>query len=104
MQIGCPPETIKDSISLGLEVPRCFVVMGDMFSTSLGLNTAELEFPAYYNFFIKRRRTMIITTKRNMERLKTVFQETLLGPKRKNVFLTKDFAKRILCLNLTFRR
>lgn len=98
MQIGCPPETIKDSINLGLDVPRCFIVLGDLFSTTLGLNTAELEFPAYFNFFIKRRRTLILTTPEFEERIRKVFQETLMGPLPEHVTTEADFSKCILSI------
>lgn len=50
MQIGCPPETIKDSLLLGLEVPRYFIVLGELFSRTLGINTAELEVPCFCSF------------------------------------------------------
>lgn len=56
-QVGIPPETIKDSMALGLPVPQYFVVPPEKFcrtlGNSLGVNVAEFEFPAYYNFFLK---------------------------------------------------
>lgn len=47
----------------------------------MGINVAEIEFPAYFNFFIRQRQVNLITTHDVADRLRTVFQETLLGPK-----------------------
>ena len=47
VQFGIPPETIKDSMRLGLEVPRVFVVPVERFcreiGPALGINLAEFE-------------------------------------------------------------
>lgn len=55
--MGIPPETIKDSMDLGLPVPQYYVMPPETFcrnlGNSLGINVAEFEFPAYYNFFLK---------------------------------------------------
>lgn len=57
-----PPETIKDSMVLGLPVPQYYVMPPETFcrtlGNSLGINVAEFEFPAYYNFFLKVRSTV----------------------------------------------
>lgn len=56
-QVGIPPETIKDSMTQGLPVPQYYVMPQETFcrtlGNSLGVNVAEFEFPAYYNFFLK---------------------------------------------------
>lgn len=56
-QVGIPPETIKDSMAQGLPVPQYYVMPEETFcrtlGNSLGVNVAEFEFPAYYNFFLK---------------------------------------------------
>ncbi len=85
IQFGILPETIKDSMKLGLEVPTYFVAPTKTFTTSLGhlagINVAEFEFPAYFNFFIKKKKVVIICDGPQMEaRFRAVFQETLLGP------------------------
>jgi hypothetical protein len=59
VQFGIPPETIKDSLDLeGLEVPQFYIVPVERFcremGRALGVNLAEFEFPAYYNFFSPR--------------------------------------------------
>lgn len=81
VQFGVPPETIKDSMALGLDVPAVFVVPQDLFDRRRGVNVAEVEFPAYYNFFILRRRVRLVVEDATAEaRLRAVFQESLFGP------------------------
>ena len=47
----------------------------------LGVNLAEFEFPAYFNFFIQKRCCTLIVDNVDAERnIKRVFSETLLGP------------------------
>ncbi|CAN0389628.1 unnamed protein product, partial [Ectocarpus sp. 8 AP-2014] len=85
-QVGIPPETIKDSMALGLPVPQYFVVPPEKFcrtlGNSLGVNVAEFEFPAYYNFFLKGNTVKLIVDSVETEiRIRALMQETLLGPK-----------------------
>ena len=82
VQFGMPPETIKDSMSLGLTLPAFFVVPKERFNLAAGINVAEFEFPAYYNFFFKRRRINLITTHSVEPLIRTIFRETLLGPSK----------------------
>ncbi|KAH7461881.1 hypothetical protein PRIC1_006040 [Phytophthora ramorum] len=85
VQLGMPPETIKDSMKLGLPVPRHYIVPSEPFTknlgANLGVNVAEFEFPAYCNFFFKRQCVNLIVTSADVEtRIRQVFQETLFGP------------------------
>jgi hypothetical protein len=85
VQLGMPPETIKDSMKLGLPVPRHYIVPSEPFTKTLGanmgVNVAEFEFPAYCNFFFKRQCVNLIVTSAEVEaRIRQVFQETLFGP------------------------
>ena len=80
IQFGMPPETIKDSMRLGLTLPSYFIVPKERFNLVGGINVAEFEFPAYYNFFFKRRRINLITTTAVEPLIRTIFRETLLGP------------------------
>jgi CRP-like cAMP-binding protein/glyoxylase-like metal-dependent hydrolase (beta-lactamase superfamily II) len=80
VQFGLPPETIKDSMVLGKQVPTHFVIPKIRFDRRTGINVAEFEFPAYFNFFILRRRINLITTPDGEKRARRVFQETLFGP------------------------
>jgi len=80
VQVGAPPETIKDSMALGMPVPEVFVVPPELFDRRRGLTLAEIEFPAYYNFFVlKRRPRLIVEDEDTANRLRTVFRESLFG-------------------------
>ena len=68
-----------------------FVVYGEMFDRNDCINMAELEFPAYFNFFVKKKAVKIVTTPDLEARIRTVFQETLLGPLKKDYDCKKDF-------------
>ena len=85
IQFGMPPETIKDHMTLGLEIPAHYIVPPASFyrvvGPTQGINVAEFEFPAYCNFFFKRKQVNLICTTERMEgRIRQVFQETLFGP------------------------
>lgn len=41
---------------------------------------AEVEFPCYYNFFIKKRKTILIVNRQTVSVLKVILRETLYGP------------------------
>ena len=84
-QFGIPPETIKDSMVLGLGVPSVYIVPVERFcremGPALGVNLAEFEFPAYFNFFVQRKRCTLIVDSDDAEKnIRRVFSETLLGP------------------------
>ena len=85
IQFGIPPETIKDSMLMGLDVPLYYIVPVERFcremGPALGVNLAEFEFPAYFNFFIQKARCTLIVDSDDAERnIRRVFSETLLGP------------------------
>ena len=102
-KFGIPPETIKDSMRLGLSVPAVYIVPVERFcremGPALGVNLAEFEFPAYFNFFIhKKICTLIVDSDDAEQNIRRVFSETLLGPaqfrREKNpiTFEEEDFA------------
>jgi len=85
IQFGIPPETIKDSMRLGMDVPRVYIVPVDRFcrevGPALGINLAEFEFPAYFNWFVKGKKcTLVVDSAQAEADIRTVFEETLLGP------------------------
>ncbi|KAL4474591.1 hypothetical protein ABPG73_016094 [Tetrahymena malaccensis] len=80
IQFGIPPETVKDSLNLGQEVPTFYIIPSKRFDKKNGVNVAEFEFPAYFNFFVKKRKCTLICTQEAERAVRTVFQETLLGP------------------------
>lgn len=70
---------------MGLDVPNYFIVPVERFcremGPGLGVNLAEFEFPAYFNFFISKKRCTLIVDSEDAERnIRRVFSETLLGP------------------------
>lgn len=70
---------------LGIEVPQVYIVPVERFcremGPALGVNLAEFEFPAYFNFFVhKKRCTLIVDSPEAEENIRRVFSETLLGP------------------------
>lgn len=96
VQFGIPPNTIKDSMKYGLPVPDVFVIVGDeMFDRQMSINTAEFEFPAYFNYFVRGKPTTIVCFNEVAKRVRTIFQETLLGPTAENCRLTDDFDPKI---------
>jgi len=81
IQFGMPPETIKDSMSLNLDVPTIFVVPKMMFDRQRGVNLAEIEFPAYYNYFLLKRRIRLVVGSESAEHaLRTILEQSLFGP------------------------
>jgi len=81
VQIGMPPETIKDVMELALDVPMAYVLPRDLFDRRRGLSVAEFEFPAYYSFFVLKRRCRLVVLDRDVERrVRAIFQESLFGP------------------------
>lgn len=85
IQFGIPPETVKDSLNLGIDVPSHYVVPSVRFDKKMGINVAEFEFPAYFNYFLKKKKINLICSKEAYEAIQIIFQETLLGPKEYDV-------------------
>ena len=56
IQFGMPPETIKDAMNIGIDVPTTFVIFGDFFDCARGLSIENLSFLYHYNFFVKKKR------------------------------------------------
>lgn len=103
IQYGIPPETIKDSMRLGIPVPQVYIVPVERFcremGPALGVNLSEFEFPAYFNFFVYKKRCMLVVDSDDAEEnIRRVFSETLLGPaqfRRENnpiAYEEEDFA------------
>ncbi len=81
VQFGVPPETIKDTMGFPKGVPQVFVLTDIMFDWRKGISLAEVEFPLYFNYFIKKRKTYVVCTEKQGEALVRVLQESLFGPK-----------------------
>ncbi len=80
MQVGSPPETIKDTMQLERSTPQIFIVPNLFFHVHKGISVAELEFPIYYNHFLRQKKTYIVCTKEQREQLLTVLHEAIFGP------------------------
>jgi CRP-like cAMP-binding protein/phosphoribosyl 1,2-cyclic phosphodiesterase len=85
IQIGIPPETIKDTMLMDCGVPQYFVAPTIMFDWGKGISVAEIEFPMFYNYFIKKRKTLIICTVDQHKALCDVLQESMFGPKELDI-------------------
>jgi hypothetical protein len=78
--VGMPPETIKDSLLQGIAMPNIFVVPSKRYSRQFFMNVAEFEFPAYFNFFVTKKKIKLVCDHEQMKNIRVIFQETLLGP------------------------
>lgn len=93
VQFGIPPETLKDSIRLGLEVPTTFVVPRERFNIKEGINVSEIEFPAFFNFFVRKKKAQLITYPECEEYLYTIMKEALDGPDEDQLFIDEEYSK-----------
>ena len=80
IQFGSPPETIKDSMFLPRSTPQIFVLPNKFFHIRKGITVAELEFPLYYNYYLRQKKTYIVCTREQREQFKVVLKESVFGP------------------------
>jgi CRP-like cAMP-binding protein/phosphoribosyl 1,2-cyclic phosphodiesterase len=80
VQVGAIPETIKDTLAIMGEVPDTFVLPNRLFSSERGVSLADIEFPAYYNYFLKNRPIRVIGQTHQIETILNVLNEAVLGP------------------------
>ncbi|MCB1327598.1 MAG: cAMP/cGMP-dependent 3',5'-cyclic-AMP/GMP phosphodiesterase [Spirochaetales bacterium] len=80
IQFGSPPETIKDTMMLPRSAPQIFVLPNKFFHVHKGISVAELEFPIYYNHFLRQKKTYIVCTAEQREQLVVVLNEAVFGP------------------------
>ena len=85
IQFGSPPETLKDTIYLPLSVPSIFVLPIEHFDPKVGMSVAEIEFPVYYNFFLRKKKTKIYLHPDHIENMKIVLNEAVFGPEKLNI-------------------
>ena len=81
VQFGLPPETVKDSQNGGLTVPSIYIIPSHRFDKEKAVSVAEFEFPAYFNFFVLRKKIQLVADEKTEKACRTIFQETLQGPK-----------------------
>jgi hypothetical protein len=58
---------------LGIEVPTYYIIPTQRFDRKFGINVAEFEFPAYFNFFIKKRQVTLICDLQTASAIKIAF-------------------------------
>ena len=80
IQFGSPPETIKDTMFLPRSTPLIFVLPQKTFHVRKGISVAELEFPLYYNHFLRQKKTYVVCTREQREQLQVVLAESVFGP------------------------
>ena len=72
-------------------MPGIFVVPKDRFNLKYGTNTAEVEFPGYWNFFLKGRSTTLVCTSEAANILSRVIDETLEGPAEEYLYTDDEY-------------
>lgn len=90
VQFGSPPETIKDTMQLPDSVPDIFVLTRAMFSWRKGISVGEIEFPLYFNYFLKKKRTRLVCTSEQESAIRNILQEALFGPAEFDITLDYD--------------
>lgn len=80
LQVGAYPETIKDTMTAKQGVPDLFLVPSELFDHELGISAVELEFPLYYNFYLKKRKLRFICQRKQLRPILRVLKESLFGP------------------------
>ena len=71
--MGIPPETVKDSLRLGIKIPSYYVIPSKRFDKELGIATVELEFPTLFNLFINKEKITFICTKDDSTAIRDFF-------------------------------
>lgn len=85
VQFGSPPETLKDTIFLPKGVPSVFVLPMEHFDPKQGMSVAEIEFPIYFNFFLKKKKTKIYVNPDHIDNMRIVLQESVFGPEKVDI-------------------
>lgn len=89
VQVGAYPETIKDTMGRPHGVPSTFLLPERLFDVSVGVSRAEIEFPVYFNFYLRGQKTLLICQRRQLRPVMRVLQEAIFGPR--NFDLRRDY-------------
>lgn len=89
LQIGCYPETIKDTMTSERGVPDLYLLPDDLFDTYQGVSSSDLEFPVYFNFYLKQQPCTFLCHKHQVRPLLRVLKEAIFGPSR--LFLEEEY-------------
>lgn len=96
IQIGIPAETIKTSLLKGEDVPQVYCLPPKLFSAEQ--NLAEIEFPLYFNFFIKKaflnpeKKIILIGDTTYIQNVKQLFKESFHGPDPEFIFTEEEIS------------
>lgn len=91
IQFGIPPETIKDCLHKGYDVPSHFVIPKERFNLNLGVTCAEIEFPMFFNFFVLRRIVNLITDEETSKQIDIVVRECTIGPEKDCLYAELEY-------------
>lgn len=80
VQLGAPPETLKDTLATKDGVPRVVILPERLVDMDRGVANADLEFPIYWNLFVQKRPLIVVGTAAQGDRIRAAVQESLLGP------------------------
>ena len=80
VQLGAYPETIKDTIKAETGVPNLFIQPESLFDIHNGISLAELEFPLYYNYYVKGRKLRFICRPEQSRPIFRLLKEAVFGP------------------------
>jgi len=80
LQLGAPPDTLKDTLTRKDGVPRVVVLPPRLVDVRRGVANAVFEFPIYWNLFVKKRPLIVVGTPEQGQAIRTAVQESLLGP------------------------
>lgn len=51
----------------GMQVPEYYIIPENQFDFRYGISLMEIEFPVYFNFFMKRKKTTLICNEKTMQ-------------------------------------
>lgn len=80
VQIGAYPETIKDTLKGETGVPNLFIQPESLFDIHNGISLSELEFPLYYNYYVKGKKLRFICRPEQSRPIFRLLKEAVFGP------------------------
>lgn len=80
VQLGAPPETIKDTLVREGGVARTILLPRTFVDVRRGRSLVDVEFPIYFNLFVKKRPLIVVGPAAAEERLRVAIAESLFGP------------------------
>ncbi|MFC1742955.1 cyclic nucleotide-binding domain-containing protein [Candidatus Riflebacteria bacterium] len=99
IQMGTPPESIKDTMLSDCGVPQYFFTARNLYDHQKRQTFVEYEFPIYYNSFVKKRKTIIYCTEEQAKILEKMLRLGIFGPQ--DLDLSDDYPEDMEVLDLT---